>query len=116
VISLPSEDLKPSDITWMVSSGARSEISSLPAVVQQGYDAMVSALRDQICAYINARQQCDAKGYGIAPKGGADGGKLLKVRQAIPGGGKSGGLRVLMVAYCDRRLVKVTGATLRRDA
>ncbi|MBK9386935.1 MAG: hypothetical protein IPN34_19140 [Planctomycetes bacterium] len=44
----------------------------------------------------------------------AAGGKCLKVRWGLSGSGKSGGLRLAIVVYCDARLVKLVGAWRRR--
>lgn len=56
------------------------------------------------------------QGKSISPIGAtAAGGKRLKVRWLIPGKGKSGGLRLAVVAYCEERLVKVAGAWVRKD-
>jgi hypothetical protein len=38
----------------------------------------------------------------------------LKVRWAIPGQRKSGGLRLAVVAYCDKKHVKLAGAWIRK--
>jgi hypothetical protein len=38
------------------------------------------------------------------------GGKCLKVRWGVPGCGKSGGLRLAVVVYCDQKRVKLAGA------
>lgn len=43
------------------------------------------------------------------------GGKILKVRWGLPGMGKSGGLRLAVVAYCESREVVIAGAFLRSD-
>ena len=43
------------------------------------------------------------------------GGKCIKVRWGLPGQGKSGGLRLAIVVYCERRHVKICGAWKRRS-
>lgn len=43
------------------------------------------------------------------------GGKVLKVRWALPGCGKSGSLRLVVVAYCNEKRVHIAQAFERRD-
>ncbi len=43
------------------------------------------------------------------------GGKVLKVRWAYPGCGKSGSLRLVIVAYCEQKRVCIAQAFDRRE-
>ena len=43
------------------------------------------------------------------------GGKVLKVRWAYPGCGKSGSLRLVVVAYCEQKRVHIAQAFDRRE-
>jgi hypothetical protein len=40
---------------------------------------------------------------------------VLKVRWGLAGEGKSGGLRLIVVAYCDEKKVVIAEALQRRD-
>lgn len=48
---------------------------------------------------------------GVSPLGG----KVLKVRWELPGRGKSGGLRIAMVAFCKRRRVVLARTFIRNQ-
>lgn len=107
----------PGDIRWEVQEDARKAIKALPQEVHDNYASLRRGLQDLVCDYINAQEQCIHKGLNIAPvDAGVPGGKGLKVRFAIPGRGKSGSLRIRMVAFCDERRVAIAGLELRRDA
>lgn len=68
-------------------------------------------------AVIFLRGDCNnALGDTISPlKAMPKGGKVLKVRWGLPGCGKSGSLRLVVVAYCDERRVHIAQAFRRRD-
>ena len=77
-------------------------------------------LRDLLCGYFNSDTGKDCRqrsAKAVAPMGGVTkkGGKCLKVRWGIPGYGKSGGLRLAVVAYCDEKRVRFVGAWIRKD-
>lgn len=58
----------------------------------------------------------NALGKSISPmKATPRGGKVLKVRWAYPGCGKSGSLRLIVVAYCREKRVHIAQALDRRD-
>lgn len=65
------------------------------------------ALREYLVAYFNSSDGCTrSQGKSIRPCGATKGGaKILKVRWAVPGGGKSGGLRLGIADYCTQRRV-----------
>ncbi|MBI5283458.1 MAG: hypothetical protein HY874_00045 [Chloroflexi bacterium] len=81
------------------------------------YEADKRALRQFLCDYFNAQTSCDRKlGNSISPVDGAEvGTKRLKVRWALPGGGKSGGLRLLVDAHCSKKVVTLRHAELRKE-
>lgn len=55
-------------------------------------------------------------GSTISPLGATkSGGKILKVRWKYMGAGKSGGLRLCLVAFCEQLRVVLCHASLRRD-
>lgn len=72
-------------------------------------------LQEFLAAYFSSSPGCLEKSNSIAPLA-AHGlqGKLLKVRWGSPGRGKSGGLRLAVLAYCAEKRVRVAGAWARR--
>lgn len=83
----------------------------------ESYDALKASLKAFVSDYFSTVANCDAKqGKSISPvKSGVDGAKGLKVRFGFPGCGKSGGLRLAILAFCSERLVKIAGAWIRSD-
>lgn len=79
----------------------------------EGYEAEKLALKYYLCNYFNSGTCRHKQGNQISPMPSTltgRGGRCLKVRWGLPGTGKSGGLRLAVVAYCDIRLVKICGA------
>ena len=82
---------------------------------EDGYQESKEALQDTLCDYFNGGN-CDYKGLQISPMGGTKaGGKCFKVRWSLPGGGKSGGLRIAVVAYCAAKSVTIAKMWVRKD-
>ena len=105
-------------IRWVVSDSARADIADVRELRgEDGYKIDVYDLRMLLRGYFEATPGCSIKlGKSICPLGGTtSGGKVLKVRWKYPGGGKSGGLRLCVAAFCDDRLVVVCHASMRRD-
>lgn len=106
-------------IQWMVLPRARAVFAEVrEALGADAYERDKLRLQDFLCAYFGHGNCMDRQGNSIAPMKStatARGGKCLKVRWATPGTGKSGGLRLAVVAYCDKRVVKIAGAWHRRD-
>jgi hypothetical protein len=68
-----------------------------------------------LCPYYDATKGLK-KGNGVSPIAcGVEGGKGFKVRFLLPGKGKSGGLRLGVLAICSKMVVKVAFAQERRD-
>lgn len=111
-----SPQIQPGQITWLVLPRLRPLTKRLREQLGEAqYGDYREALQIAICQYINATS-CTQPGIQITPMGGsAHGGKCLKIRWLLPGGGKSGGLRIAAVAYCETRVVKLAGAWMRRD-
>jgi hypothetical protein len=110
------------DITWEIMKTALPAINKIRGTItEEAYQADKKALQDFLCGYFNSDhgKDCNRKQgeSQISPVGHitAKGGKCLKVRWGIPGQGKSGGVRLAVVAYCDDKHVKLAGAWLRRD-
>jgi hypothetical protein len=80
------------------------------------YAEEVPSLQEFLCGYFDAAADCNEKqGSSVSPVAGAPpGGKGLKVRWHLPGEGKSGGLRLAVVAFCDESTVVVCEAFRRR--
>ncbi len=113
--------VRPGEIVWEVLKAAAPELDRIrDRMTSDAFTANREALRAYLCDYFNSADgsNCDHKqGNGISPIGlrTGRGGKCLKVRWLVPGQGKSGGLRLLVVAYCNEKRVKLAGAWLRRD-
>ena len=74
------------------------------------------ALKLLLCDYFSDGDCTNAMGKSIRPMGAtAKGGKILKVRWALPGAGKRGGLRMAVVVYCKARRVVIADAFVRKD-
>lgn len=106
-------------ITWLVTESAAIEVREIRAMRgEDGYAQDVRDLREYMTAYFEASQGCTVKlGRSVSPIGvTSQGGKILKTRWKYPGAGKSGGLRLCLVAFCDERRVVLCHAAIRRDA
>ena len=80
------------------------------------YEAQKKALQDFLCGYFSTGNCTNSQGSSISPmKATPLGGKVLKVRWAYPGCGKSGSLRLVVVAYCEQLRVHIAAAFDRRD-
>jgi hypothetical protein len=110
--------IQRAEIEWRVLPKARSLLSDLRSAMGKQYEEEKARLQDFLCAYFSQGTCTDRQGNSIAPIKSsltAKGGKVLKVRWATPGSGKSGGLRLAVIVYCEQKLVKVAGAWHRRD-
>ena len=109
----------PASVTWETLGGAAKTIATARAKLSAtdcGVDD--EALHKFLCGYFGSDAACTKKqGKTISPVGfkTGKGGKCLKVRWAYPGCGKSGGLRLAVVAYCDSKRVRIAGAWIRND-
>jgi hypothetical protein len=105
------------DIDWKIRRRASSHLAEYrDAVGEASYMAQRRSLQEWLCLYFNGRTGCESKWGNISPICSTkDGGKALKVRWAGPACGKSGGLRLAIVAYCNIRRVDVAGAWMRKE-
>lgn len=105
------------DVTWRFSEEAAADVRDVRADLGDKYRASVSALRDFLCGYFTMDSGCSAPlGKTISPMGSTKaGGKMLKVRWTLPGSGKSGGLRLAVVAFCNERKVILSRGFIRKD-
>jgi hypothetical protein len=106
-----------SHIKWELSKRARRDLSPLRKLMSDGdYREWKMAFRDFFCEYINSARNCDEQGCNVYPLGGIrGGGKGFKVRWALPGMGKSGGLRIALAAFCREKRVKLLAVILKKD-
>lgn len=109
--------MDPADICWKLTPSALDSIEALRDFLGDDYPDEVRSLQEFLCDYFDATPDCSVKqGKSIASVAGApEGGKGLKVRWALPGEGKSGGLRLAIVAFCEQRTVIVCEAFRRRS-
>src|SRR5437870_4296027 len=92
----------PADITWTVTPGALAVLNPLRHGLGDWYVRTKTSVQQQLADYFSSKPDClDKLGASISPVGARKrGGKCLKVRCPLPGSGKSGGLRLGVVAYC----------------
>ncbi len=107
----PHAPVVPGEVCWVLLTEAAQAFAPLrDRMGEETYQASKKALQEHLCRYFSA-SKCATAGLQINPMGGTDGGgKCFKVRWAMPGCGKSGGLRIAVVAYCDDRRVVVCDA------
>lgn len=107
----------PDQITWEVLRAAQLSLAPLQNRQKPGaFKEDKEALKQFLCGYFNTGDCAQKQGKSISPMGQSPkGGKCFKVRWAIAGGGKSGGLRLAVVAYCDEFRVAIAGAWVRKE-
>lgn len=70
---------------------------------------------EMLCSYYNATHGLK-KGVGVSPIDcGVGGGRGFKARYMLPGRGKSGGLRLGVLALCAVRVVTIVFAEERKE-
>jgi hypothetical protein len=107
---------RPTDGKWQVGGNAKLLIDLRQQVTPEQYEEEKRALQEFLCGYFSSGDCNHSPGDSISPlKATPKGGKVLKVRWALPGSGKSGSLRLVVVAYCDERRVHIAQAFNRRD-
>jgi hypothetical protein len=81
------------------------------------YQEQKLGIKELFCGYVEAHPSCDSKlGKSISPMARTKKGyKVFKFRWALPGSGKSGGLRLILVANCEARQITVASAYDRRS-
>jgi hypothetical protein len=113
--------VRPDEIAWKVLAPAAELFGTIRKQgTPEAYETGKNGLKQLLCDYFNSDsgKDCAKKsGKTISPVGSptGKGGKCLKVRWLVPGGGKSGGLRIAIVAYCGAKQVKLAGAWLRKE-
>ncbi len=107
---------EPGDLRWEVLPDARAVFEEVLSQVSPEWARQSrTGLREHICAYFSTSSSCDVKGVGISPMGSGPKGKVFKVKWALPGMGKRGGLRLAILAMCPERHIVLAGAWVRRD-
>ncbi|QDU86785.1 hypothetical protein Pla175_01370 [Pirellulimonas nuda] len=106
----------PEDGKWQVGPATTKLHELRQQMSDQEFRKNKRALQEFLCGYFSSGECQNALDKSIAPmKATPQGGKVLKVRWAYPGCGKSGGLRLVVVAYCDEKRVHIAQAFDRRD-
>jgi hypothetical protein len=107
---------RPSDGTWQIANYAPGIQEARALLGEELYEENKKALQEFLCNYFSAGACNAAQGSSISPLGATRaGGKILKVRWALPGCGKSGSLRLCVVAYCAELRVFVAAGFMRRE-
>lgn len=105
----------PEDGAWEVIQTAGNAAAREAFSMEEFKDSR-NSLKKFLCNYFSTGECNAAQGNAIRPMGATPtGGKILKVRWALPGSGKSGSLRLSVVVYCEKRRVVIAEAFLRRD-
>jgi len=109
--------LKAEHLNWVVTPRVRPLLEKIfkdddPTLVR--FPDRLSAI---LCPYYDATKGLQKQGKSINPigNGGVPGGKGFKVRFQLPGKGKSGGLRLGVLAICSRMTVFVAFAEVREE-
>lgn len=106
----------PDDGKWQVSEKATLLSELRERMTPEEYGQNKRALKEFLCGYFSSGDCRNSQGSSISPmKGTPLGGKVLKVRWAYPGCGKSGSLRLVVVAYCEEKRVHIAQAFDRRE-
>ena len=107
---------EPQDGTWQIGEAATLLAELRQRMTPETYEQEKQALKEFLCGYFSTGECRNALGSSISPmKATPGGGKVLKVRWAYPGCGKSGSLRLVVVAYCDQKRVHIAQAFDRRE-
>ena len=107
---------KPEDGKWQLGGKAKLLFELRGQMTPEEHEQNKRALQEFLCGYFSSGDCNNALGDTISPlKATPKGGKVLKVRWGLPGCGKSGSLRLVVVAYCDEKRVHIAQAFRRRD-
>jgi hypothetical protein len=89
-------------IKWVLTAAAQHDIRERGLPIKPvEYEIEKRAIQRTLANYFD-QTLCESKASQIARVGTTDdGGKVLKMRWARPGQGKSGGFRLIVVAYCE---------------
>ena len=103
------------DVKWEVLPSARKVHEDVHShLPEQLVSESVRGLRDLLCDYFSTCGACDQAALGISPMGQAPrGGRAFKVRWRVPGRGKSGGLRLAVIAMCPAKHIVIAAAWAR---
>ena len=106
----------PEDGKWQVGKQATRLADLRERMTPEEYAAQKKALKEFLRGCFSTGNCTNSQGSSISPmKATPSGGKVLKVRWAYPGCGKSGSLRLVVVAYCEQLRVHIAAAFDRRE-
>jgi hypothetical protein len=106
----------PTELTWMVVGVAVGQLKAILDLIGEPlYNQMKAPMKSFLCGYYASTRGL-TKTRSIFPiDSGVPGSKAFKVRWVIPGSGKSGGLRLIMLANCTSMTVRIVGAWIRKQ-
>lgn len=108
-------DHMPEDVIWILGPNANGVLEVRESIGDERYDGSKIGLQDFLCHYFSNGDYTNSQEASINSMGTTTGGgKIFKVRWGFPGCGKSGSLRVCVVAYCDGLRVVIAGASIRK--
>lgn len=106
---------EPKDGKWEVIRTA-GNAEAREAFSREEFKESRESLKKFLCNYFSTGECNAAQGVAIRPmRATPNGGKTFKVRWALPGAGKSGGLRLAVVVYCTERRVVIAEVFMRSD-
>ena len=92
----------PQDGSWAIRQTA-GNAEARAAFTDAEFEVQRASLKLFLCNYFSSGDCSNALNKSISPMGATpSGGKILKVRWGLPGRGKRGGLRLVVVAYCKK--------------
>jgi len=107
---------EPQDGKWQLGDDAQLLFELRQRMTPEVYEQEKQSLKEFLCGYFSSGDCRNAQGSSISSmKGSPGGGKVLKVRWAYPGCGKSGSLRLVVVAFCDEKRVHIAQAFRHSD-
>lgn len=106
----------PGECTWTVAENATG-LDKIKQALGDDYASHKKKLKEFLCNYFSTVPGCNERqGRSIVCVGATPGGgKILKVRWAMSGQGKSGGLRMIFGAHCEELRITIAAAWFRRD-
>ena len=104
------------DGTWQLGEKATLLSELRQRMTPEDDEQEKQTLKEFLCGYFSSGDCRNSQSSSISPmKATPLGGKVLKVRWAYPGCGKSGSLRLVVVAYCEEKRVHIAQAFDRRE-
>ena len=107
-------ELDPSAFKWQATPAARQELAKVYG--SEGMAEFRDKLGKHLCCGYYPATSGRSKAMGVSPIScGVQDGRGFKVRWAYPGCGKSGGIRMAILALCPARRIIIAFACKRKE-